>query len=157
MPGESFSFNNTVGESSTEKGYKMAPVIVGTKVELAFWGGICQVSTTLYNAILRANIPSTERYKHSLPSHYIGLGMDATVAYGLLDYKFKNTNSYPIYIESITQNKNVTFNIYSNSSLNNKKYDIVNEVAGKNVSVFKVTYENSKLLSKDLLYTDTLS
>ncbi|MBZ9623370.1 VanW family protein [Clostridium sp. FP2] len=157
MPGETFSFNKTVGNSSTDRGYKLAPVIVGKKLELASGGGVCQVSTTLYNAILRANISSVERYKHSLHSSYIGVGMDATIAYGILDYRFKNTHSYPIYIEAITQNKNVTFNVYSNSSLNNKKYEIVNEVVGKNVKVFRTTYENSKLLSKDLLYTDSLT
>lgn len=157
MPGETFSFNKTVGNSTTDRGYKLAPVIVGKKVELASGGGVCQVSTTLYNAILRANISSVERYKHSLHSSYIDVGMDATIAYGLLDYRFKNTHSYPIYIEAITQNKNVTFNVYSNSSLNNKTYEIVSEVAENNVKVFRTTYENSKLLSKDLLYTDSLT
>lgn len=156
LPGDTFSFNDVVGERSVERGYKTAKVIIDNKFTDDIGGGICQVSTTLYNAILRANIPSTERIHHSIPSTYVGLGLDATVAYGLLDYKFKNTLSYPLYIESVIENKNITFNVYSNSSLTNKKYDVVNEIAGNKVNVFKVTYEGKKLVSKDLIYTDKL-
>lgn len=157
MPGDTFSFNDVVGERSVDRGYKMSKGIVNGKLVDDIGGGVCQVSTTLYNAVLRANIPSEERYHHSLPSSYIGLGMDATVAYGLLDYKFKNTLQYPIYIESVIQNKNITFNIYSNSSLNDKKYDVVNEIVGDKVKVFKIAYENGKQVSKELLYTDKMT
>lgn len=157
MPGDSFSFNDVVGERSAERGYKMAKVILNGKFVEDLGGGVCQVSTTLYNAVLRANIPSVQRTRHSLPSTYVGLGMDATVAYGLLDYKFKNTLSYPIYIESLIKDKNITFNVYANSSLSSKKYDIVNEVAGDKVKVFKLTYEGEKLVSRELLYTDKIT
>ena len=156
MPGDAFSFNDIVGERSRERGYKTSKEIVGDKAVDGVGGGVCQVSTTLYNAVLRANIASVERYPHTLHSAYVASGMDATVAYGLLDYRFKNTQPYPIYIESTVQNKSVTFDIYSNSSLNKKKYDIVSESAGNRVSVFKVAYENGNFLSKSLLYTDTI-
>ena len=106
----------------------MAPVIIGTKVDSDYGGGICQVSTTLYNAIIRSNILSTERTHHTLPSHYIGPAMDATVDWGTLDYKFTNTLTYPVYIQAYTDKKNIYFNIYSNASLNNRKYDLVNEI-----------------------------
>ena len=106
----------------------MAPVIVGTKMYSDFGGGICQVSTTLYNAIIRSNILSTERTQHTLPSHYIGPAMDATVDWGNIDYKFTNTLSYPVYIQAYTENKNIYFYVYSNASLNNRKYDLVNEI-----------------------------
>ncbi|MGH4124561.1 MAG: VanW family protein [Clostridium sp.] len=157
MPGDVFSFNDEVGERSIERGYKTAKGIIDNKIVDDIGGGVCQVSTTLYNAILRTKIASVERYPHTLRSSYIGQGLDATVAYGLLDYRFKNTYSYPIYIESIVQDKTVTFNVYSNSSLNNKKYEVVNEVVGDKVNVFRVTYENGKLLSKSLLYTDEIT
>jgi len=157
MPGDTFSFNDIVGERSSENGYKIAKGIIDNKLVDDLGGGVCQVSTTLYNAILRTNMASVERYHHTLAVGYIGKGLDATVAYGLLDYRFKNTYSYPIFIESIVQNKNVTFNVYSNSTLNKKKYDIVNEVVGDKVNVFKVTYINGKLLSKALLYTDNIA
>ncbi len=120
MPGQSFSFNGTVGQRTAAKGYKPAPVDIGTKVSTDYGGGICQVSTSLYNAIIRSNIKSTERNHHSIPSTYIPLGMDATVDWGNLDYKFINTLKFPIYIESFVHNKILTFNIYSNSSLNNR-------------------------------------
>ena len=128
MPGESFSFNGKVGQRTAAKGYKPAPVDIGTKVSSDYGGGICQVSTSLYNAVIRSNIKSTERNHHSIPSTYIPLGMDATVDWGNLDYKFTNTLEYPIYIESIVKNKILTFNIYSNSSLNNRTYNLVNEI-----------------------------
>lgn len=121
MPNDTFSFNDVVGERSSKKGYKMAKVISNGKFVNDLGGGICQVSTTLYNAVVKANIPSVERHRHSIPSSYISLGMDATVAYGLLDYKFKNTLPYPILLESVIYNKNITFNIYSNSNINTKK------------------------------------
>lgn len=155
MPGEEFSFNDVVGKRTPSKGYKEAHVIVGDKFIDDFGGGVCQVSTTLYNAVARANIPSTERAKHTIPSSYVGLGMDATVDYGNLDYKFKNTLKYPIYIEAVVKNKEITFNIYSNSELTKRNYDLVNEIIGKKVNVYRVTYENNKQISKDLLYTDS--
>ncbi|WP_243108692.1 VanW family protein [Clostridium rectalis] len=154
MPGETFSFNDTTGERGEKNGYKPAKVIVGDKFVDDFGGGVCQVSSTLYNAILRANILPTERTHHTFASTYVPLGMDATVDYGNIDYKFKNTLPYPIYIEGVINNKTVTFNIYSNSSLTNRRYDLVNEVNGNKVSVYKVTYENGKQTSKILVSTD---
>ena len=156
MPGDIFSFNDVVGARSIDRGYKTSKEIVGDKYVDGVGGGVCQVSTTLYNAILKANLASVERYPHSKKSSYIGAGLDATVAYELLDYRFKNTYSYPIYIESEVQNRNVTFSVYSNSILNKKTYDIVNEVVGNKVNVFRITYENGNQLSKTFLYADKL-
>ena len=156
MPGEIFSFNDVVGDRTAERGFKTGKEIIGDKVVDGIGGGVCQVSTTLYNAILRTNITSVERYQHSLKSSYIGAGLDATVAYGLLDYRFKNTYSYPIYLESSVWNKNVTFSIYSNESLSSKTYDILNEKVGGSIHVSRITYENNKFLSKVLLYTDNI-
>lgn len=128
MPGDTFSFNDTVGQRTAEKGYEAAPVIIGNQVDSGLGGGICQVSTTLYNAVLRANIKPVERSHHTLPSHYVPLGMDATVDYGNLDYKFTNTLKYPIYIASDASGNDVTFTIYSNSSLTATSVDITSEV-----------------------------
>lgn len=182
MPGDEFSFNKVVGERTTAKGYMPAGVIVGNKTESGIGGGICQVSTTLYNAVLRANVNSTQRTHHTLPSHYIGLGMDATVDYGNIDYKFKNTLQYPIYIEGSVSNKKVCFTVYSDSSLTSKTYDIVSKVTetvnyqtvykdninllqgqqqieqppstGYRVQVFRNIYQNGTLASQELLYKD---
>ncbi|KRU24990.1 vancomycin B-type resistance protein VanW [Clostridium sporogenes] len=182
MPGESFSFNNTVGPRTEKRGYQGAPVIIGNKIESGLGGGICQVSGTLYNAMLKANINATERVRHTFPSTYVPIGMDATIDYGNIDYKFKNILTYPIYIEGITNGANVTFNIYSNSSLKNKTYNISSEIyetitpkeqyiddtniplgkteivqeahTGYKVKVYKSTVENDSVVKKELLYTD---
>ena len=128
MPGESFSFNDVVGERTAAKGYQAAPVIIGNKVDSGLGGGICQVSTTLYGSLLRADVKSVERSHHTLPSHYVPHGLDATVSYGSLDYKFKNNLDYPIYLEGTTKNGILVFNIYSNSSLAKMTYEItINE------------------------------
>lgn len=128
MPGGTFSFNDVVGQRTAVKGYESAPIIVGNQVDSGLGGGICQVSTTLYNSILKANIKSTQRSHHTLPSHYVPLGMDATVDYGNLDYKFTNTLAYPIYIQGDAEGGNIVFNVYSNSSLTAITYDISSEV-----------------------------
>lgn len=119
MPGEVFSFNDVVGERTSDKGYQAAPVIVNNKLESGLGGGVCQVSTTLYNAVNRSGLSSIERTHHTLPVHYVAQGMDATVDYGNIDYKFKNTLSYPVYIESYTSGGTITFNLYSNSEARN--------------------------------------
>ncbi|PRR86818.1 Vancomycin B-type resistance protein VanW [Clostridium luticellarii] len=117
MPGSTFSFNGVVGQRTAAKGYQAAPVIVGDKVESGLGGGICQVSTTLYNAVYKAGLTSTERVHHTLPVHYVAEGMDATVDYGNIDYKFRNDFKYPVYIEGYTSGGNVAFNLYSNSAV----------------------------------------
>lgn len=117
MPGDEFSFNNVVGERTAAKGYEAAPVIIGDKLEDGLGGGICQVSTTLYNAVNAAKLTTTERVHHSLPVHYVDEGMDATVDYGNIDYKFRNNFKYPVYIQGYTSGGNVVFNLYSNSAV----------------------------------------
>ncbi|MHC6178481.1 VanW family protein [Clostridium sp. JNZ X4-2] len=117
MSGGTFSFNGVVGQRTAAKGYEAAPVIIGDKVESGLGGGICQVSTTLYNAVYKAGLTSTERVHHTLPVHYVGEGMDATVDYGNIDYKFRNDFKYPVYIEGYTSGGNVVFNLYSNSAV----------------------------------------
>ena len=97
MPGEIFSFNEVVGKRTKERGYKEAPVIVNNKVESGLGGGICQVSSTLYNAVLIAGIHNIDRTHHSFPSEYVELGLDATVDWENIDFKFTNTLEYPIY------------------------------------------------------------
>lgn len=128
MPGDTFSFNDKLGKRTAEKGYKPAHVIVNNQVIDDFGGGICQVSSTLYNAVLKAGMKASERTHHTIPSTYVSLGMDATVDYGNIDFKFKNTLEYPVYIASSTAGGATSFTIYSNSSLKNKSYDVYNEV-----------------------------
>jgi len=94
LPGDVFSFNQVVGERTRDKGYQEAPVFINNQTVSDIGGGVCQVSSTLYNLALLMNLEIIERTNHSLPVSYVPLGRDATVNYGTIDLKFKNnTNS----------------------------------------------------------------
>lgn len=101
QPDEVFSFNKATGDTTKpERGYKLAGALVNGATEQQYGGGICQVSTTVYGAALRADMDITERYNHASPSSYVPIGQDATVDYPGLDFKFRNSSSYPIYISA---------------------------------------------------------
>lgn len=97
-PGETFSYNKVVGPRLKEYGFRDAPIFVKGEVEPGTGGGVCQVSTTLYNAALLSNLKILRRSHHSRPVVYAPIGRDATVAYPALDLRFKNTTDGPIYI-----------------------------------------------------------
>lgn len=99
LPGEILSFNETVGSPTAERGYQLAPIIVGGEVVPGYGGGICQTATTLYNAALKAGLEIVERHRHTMPIDYVAPGMDATIAYDSLDLKIKNNRSTPIIIK----------------------------------------------------------
>jgi len=99
-PGKEFSFNKTVGQRTAARGFKEAKVIAGGQYEMGLGGGICQVSSTLYNAVIKAGLTATERHPHAFPSTYLPLGQDATVDWPHLDFKFKNTTDTDIIIVS---------------------------------------------------------
>lgn len=103
-PGETFSFNDTLGERTEEKGYKGAPAYVGGQSVASIGGGICQVSSSLYYSALIADLEIVERTCHMYPSGYVPMGMDATVNWGTLDFKFRNNTNYPIRIEAYASN-----------------------------------------------------
>lgn len=182
MPGETFSFNSVVGERTKAAGYQEATVIVNQKADSGLGGGICQVSTTLYNAILLSNIKTTERAHHTFPSHYVDKGLDATVDWGNIDLKFKNTFDYPIYIEGYTTGSVVAFNIYSNEKLKSTTCEMSTELyatvpakttyvndsslpagqteevksphTGYKVKVYRSVYKNGNLIEKQLISND---
>lgn len=104
-PGEEFSYNNVVGPRTTERGFRIANVYVGNTVQPGVGGGICQVSSTMYNAVVFAGLEVTERRNHTLPVDYVPMGRDATVSYGTTDFKFKNTTSMPIEIKAIAEGR----------------------------------------------------
>ena len=99
-PGETFSYNKALGERTTEKGYLGAAAYVGGETVTSIGGGICQVSSSLYYSALHADLEIVERVCHQYPSSYVPLGMDATVNWGTIDFKFKNNTNYPIKIEA---------------------------------------------------------
>lgn len=111
-PGETFSYNKTIGERTIAAGFKEANAYSGGDVVLDVGGGICQLSSTLYNAALLTNLEIVERHNHSFKSSYVAAGRDATVSWGSVDFKFKNNRNYPIKIESNAEDGVVTVNIY---------------------------------------------
>ena len=124
----------TVAPFTAENGYAMAGSYLNGEVVDSMGGGICQVSTTLYNAVLRAELEVVERSPHSMTVHYVELSEDAAIAGTYKDFKFKNSTEYPIYIEGYTtSDKKITFNIYgketrdSNRSISFESV-LVNEV-----------------------------
>ncbi len=93
-----FSFNQVVGERTAEAGYDDAPVFMGGRLVPGIGGGICQVSSTLFNTALLSGMDIVERDTHFAPVSYIPVGLDATVAWGYIDFQFKNPYSHPIYV-----------------------------------------------------------
>lgn len=111
-PGEVFSVNETILYRNKENGYEKAGSYEGGQTVQSYGGGVCQVSTTLYNAVIYAELEIVERQNHSMTVAYVPLAMDAAIAGDYLDFKFKNNQEYPIYIEGYTQGKDLYFNIY---------------------------------------------
>lgn len=112
-PGEEFSTYDTVSPFTEGNGYHMAGSYINGKVVDSLGGGICQVSTTLYNAVLLSELNVTERHNHSMIVSYVDPSADAAIAESAgKDFRFTNNTDYPIYIEGYTKNKKITFNIY---------------------------------------------
>lgn len=99
-PGDTFSYNGTLGERTPEKGYKPAASYMGGKTIQSYGGGICQPSSALYYACLHADLEIVQRHCHTYPSSYVPLGMDATVDWNGPDYKFRNNTDFPIRIDA---------------------------------------------------------
>lgn len=122
MPGEIFSYNKATGARTWSNGYKTAKVIVGGKYVNGEGGGVCQVSTTIYNAALISGMEMEEVHNHTFPSRYAPRGKDAAVSYGYTDLKFKNPFSHPIYIKNIVNHGAITSKIYGCSQDREKLY-----------------------------------
>ena len=113
LPGETFSTYEAVSPFTESNGYYMAGSYLNGQVVDSIGGGICQVSTTLYNAVLKSELQVDERHNHSMIVGYVKPSMDAAIAESAgKDFKFTNNTGYPIYIEGYTSNKNITFTIY---------------------------------------------
>ena len=128
-PGESFSVTEAVVPFTAENGYELAGSYEnGTTVE-TYGGGICQVSTTLYNAVIRSELEVTQRNCHSMIVTYVKPSMDAAIAEGILDFKFKNNQETPIYIEGYCEGGKIYFNVYGKETRDpNRSIDFESEV-----------------------------
>lgn len=120
FPGETFSFNKVVGMRTEEKGYLRAPVIVSGEVSEGIGGGICQISSTLFNAVDHAGLQIVNRYSHSRSVHYVPPGRDATVSWHGPDFVFKNKYSQPILIRAFAGGGVVSIMIYSSDVIEEK-------------------------------------
>lgn len=112
LPGQQFSVYNTVAPFTEENGYKTAGQYVDNELVDGLGGGVCQVATTLYIAVLRAELQVDERYPHSLTVSYVPKAMDAAIATGYMDFRFTNNTGHPIYIEGYAGGGSVSFAIY---------------------------------------------
>lgn len=116
-PGESFSLGSKLEPITSAAGYKASKVIVNGKLEEGIGGGVCQIASTLYNALLLSDVEIISRANHSLPVAYVPLGRDATYASQLIDFKFRNNSQYPLFIESYCENNKIIVNVFGEASL----------------------------------------
>ena len=184
-PGEVFSYNRTIGNPSQANGYRLATGFANGKHVDSYGGGVCQVSSTLYNAVVYANLDIVSRANHSLPVGYVPVSRDATVYYGGVDFKFKNNRKYPIKIVATTSGSALTIEIYGVKEENEYEVTIeswitasipyttkyidnpnlpqgTEKVISKGTNgyrsvAYKVLKQNGIVISKTLLSSDTYS
>lgn len=143
-PGETFSYNKTLGKRTAEAGYREAGGYAGGRVVQTLAGGICQISSTLYDAVLYANLDIVERHNHMFLAGYVGAGKDATVVYGSLDFKFKNTRKYPIMIKTTIGNGVAKIDIYGIKEEVEYDVDIVTNILS--YTTYRTIYEEDKTM-----------
>lgn len=134
-PGEIFSFNKTVGERTRARGFSEAGVYINGNLDTGLGGGICQVSSTLYNAVLLADLEVLERNNHSLTVNYVPLSRDAAVSWGSKDLKFRNNKDFYIFIHSSSVGNTVTFDIFGTKG--NRKVELTSEIIESKESPIK--------------------
>jgi vancomycin resistance protein YoaR len=180
--GDTFSFNTLVGQRLASNGYKIAPVYINGKLVPDYGGGVCQVSSTLYNAALLADMKIEERTAHFRPPAYVPLGQDATVVDNYLDFRFRNTSGHNVYILCDVAYEQIGIHILGRLSANppdvqivakNKKVWEPNTVVkqdpqlelgkevvevegqkGFQVSTYRIKYVNGREVGRDFLGTD---
>lgn len=158
-PGAVFSFNDTVGRRTVSNGFYTAKEYVDGKSVDGIGGGTCQVSSTLYSAVLYADMSIVERLNHMMSVGYIPLGQDATVSDGGVDFKFKNSSDYPVKISAYTSGATVTISIIGTEWEPKREVKISNSTSqvGKNTVVrsTRYVYAGGELISTDSLNSST--
>ena len=160
LPGQTFSYNAVVGARTIAAGYKEAAIYQDGQVVQGLGGGICQISTTLYNAALYANLDIVERRNHQFVPSYIGAGRDATVVYGSQDFKFKNNRNYAIKITCSVDKGVATFNIYGLKEESDCEVTITSGITSRGANSFtSATYKtlrrNGQIISSTTISRDT--
>ncbi len=179
-PGKVFSVNNIIGNTTSEKGYREASIIVSGELVPGYGGGICQMSTTLYNAALLANLEIIERHNHQLTVPYIAPGMDATISYLINDLKFRNNKDHYILITAHAENDTLVFSLIGqplterveietrklDTYLPPLRYEFTSELApdeeeeipgypGYLVEVWKSVYRGEEMVSREKISVDS--
>ncbi|MGB5823906.1 MAG: VanW family protein [Proteocatella sp.] len=145
MPGDIFSYNEVTKLKTEKNGYKKATVIVNGEIEEGLGGGVCQVSSTLYNSVLYSGLEIVQRRAHSIPSNYVAYGRDATVSDNSIDFKFKNNHDFPVYLKTFVGSNSVTVSIYGNKE-SVPNIEITSQVVSKKAREIK--YINDPTLKK---------
>lgn len=160
MPGETFSYNKVVGARTIAAGYKEAPIYVSGEVVDGLGGGICQITSTLYNAVVYANLDIVERTNHQFVPSYVTASRDATVVYGSLDFKFKNNRNYPIKINCSVSGGIANFQIFGLKQDDDYTVEISSYETGRTATAiyseaYKILKKDGKVVNKQLLSKDT--
>lgn len=186
-PNGVFSMNDALGPQDYAHGFRNAAVIVNGKVEDGIAGGVCQITSTLYNAVILAELNIVERSNHSVPVSYVPLGQDASVAGNYKDLKFRNSTGYPVYVEAYISGNKLIANVYGHETHDSARkvaFDNVltatipkpaekvtedpnlaegtrnvtyNGKVGKKVDTYKIVYENGNQVSRELFSKSTYS
>lgn len=185
LPGQTFSFNEATGQRTTEKGYRSAGAIAAGQSIEEVGGGICQVSSTIFNAVARANLEVVSRSPHAWPSTYVNIGEDATVNWPNLDFKFKNNTNSPIFLITYYKDRRMSAEIWGVSLGEGVTIDLESKIVktmeppsdvkyvynaeleygtskttvkarkGYVVETYKVWYKDGKETSRELMHTST--
>lgn len=168
MPGLVFSFNDVVGEGSAKNGYVSGRVLYRDEIRYESGGGLCQVSSTLFNAFLLAGFKMVERHRHYQPVTYVPYGLDATIKYGKKDLRMKNVIQQRVTIEAMINDKSLIIQLKGHNALK-YRYELFTEVDeietpfvekrdrirnGISVYVFRRKFSDQKLIESFLLYKD---
>lgn len=160
MPGETFSYNKVVGARTIAAGYKEAPIYVQGKVVDGLGGGICQITSTLYNAAVYANLEITQRTNHQFVPSYVTASRDATVVYGSLDFQFKNNRNYPIKLVCSVSGGIANFKIFGLKQDDDYQVEISSYETGRTATAiyseaYKILKKDGKTVRTELLSKDT--
>lgn len=160
MPGETFSYNKVVGARTIAAGYKEAPIYVQGEVVDGLGGGICQITSTLYNAVVYANLEITQRTNHQFVPSYVTASRDATVVYGSIDFQFKNNRNYPIKLICSVSGGIAKFQIFGLRQEDDCEVEISSYETGRTSTAiyseaYKILKKDGKVVSTQLLSKDT--
>lgn len=156
--GASFSFNDIVGTRTANAGYQYAAVLINGKSVPGIGGGVCQVSSTLYNAILLAGLNPTERFSHFIPSSYCPPGLDATVADNLIDFRFMNPLPHNVYLLASADGTKVTVQVLgTQADLQGKHISLETVGSSNRPSVYRIYSANGQVVEREYLHTDSYS